>query len=246
MKRLLLVVCLGLCSVCMAGEPVRIAVFGGSVAQFFKERGAQAELEKMMGNYKFYNFGKAGDGLCKQTKIANGKAVVGGIPEKVRNVCDTSATRYDAYIIWCSTNDIWGNEIGRSSDYTEEDGFMDSHLLTQNGGLNYCIRAIQKHDSCAHILVLASLKSFKSPYGYSKTGEALYNPPRRMWDYVQGQIECAERFSLPVLNLWTESGINEYNYKKLCPDGIHPTKEGYLFFCPLLSDFIKRHVGSKE
>lgn len=38
--------------------------------------------------------------------------------------------------------------------------------------------------------------------------------------YAEGQIECAKRFSLPVLNLWNESGINEYNCKQQCPDSI--------------------------
>ncbi len=127
---------------------------------------------------------------------------------------------YDIYIIWCSTNDIWGNPIGTSSDYTGDDGFDERKLATQCGGLNYCIKTIQQHAPSAKILLFASLKSFTDSYGYSRTGLSKYNPPRRMCDYVDAQTECAERFSVPVLNLWAESGINEYNFKELFPKSI--------------------------
>ena len=114
----------------------RIAIFGGSVAQFFNDRGAQDVLAAMLPGAEFHNFGKAGDGLCKQTKIENGKAVIGGIPKIVSEQCAAGKAPYDIYIIWCSTNDIWGNPIGTSSDYTGDDGFDERKLATQCGGLN--------------------------------------------------------------------------------------------------------------
>lgn len=227
-----------------ATAQTRIAIFGGSVAQFFKDRGAQDVLAKMLPGAELHNFGKAGDGLCKQTKIENGKAVIGGIPKIVSEQCAANVAPYDIYIMWCSTNDIWGNPIGTSSDYTEEDGFDERKLTTQCGGLNYCIKTIQQHSPGAKILLFASLKSFTDSYGYSRTGLSKYNPPRRMCDYVDAQIECAERFSVPVLNLWAESGINEYNFKELCPDGIHPTAEAYKQMCPLFRQFLLRFIGN--
>ncbi len=220
----------------------RIAIFGGSVAQFFKDRGGQAELALIMPEAKFFNFGKSGDGLCKQTKIENGKAIVGGIPRIIEEQCAPNKEKFDIYIIWCSTNDIWGNPIGTPDDYTEDDGFDEKNLLTQCGGLNRCIKSIQQHAPEAKILLFASLKSFNDSYGYSRTGITKYNPPRRMCDYVDAQIQCAERFSIPVLNLWAESGINEYNSKKLCPDGIHPTEEAYKGLCPLFKVFLSRFI----
>lgn len=222
----------------------RIAIFGGSVAQFFNDRGAQDVLAAMLPGVEFKNFGKAGDGLCKQTKIENGKAVIGGIPKIVSEQCAAGKALYDIYIIWCSTNDIWGNPIGTSSDYTGDDGFDERKLATQCGGLNYCIKTIQQHAPSAKILLFASLKSFTDSYGYSRTGLSKYNPPRRMCDYVDAQIECAERFSVPVLNLWAESGINEYNFKELCPDGIHPTAEAYKSLCPLFRHFLLRFIDN--
>ena len=131
----------------------RIAIFGGSVAQFFNDRGAQDVLAAMLPGAEFHNFGKAGDGLCKQTKIENGKAVIGGIPKIVSEQCAAGKAPYDIYIIWCSTNDIWGNPIGTSSDYTGDDGFDERKLTTQCGGLNYCIKTIQQHAPSAKILL---------------------------------------------------------------------------------------------
>lgn len=226
-----------------APAQTRVAIFGGSVAQYFNDRGAQAVLAGMMPGTEFHNFGKAGDGLCKQTEVKGGKAVVGGIPKAVAEQCAPGKEPYDIYIIWCSTNDIWGNPVGTPSDFTEEDGFDERKLATQCGGLNYCFREIQRHAPEARILLFASLKSFNDSYGYSRTGAAKYSPPRRMCDYVDAQVGCAERFSVPVLNLWAESGINEYNFKKLCPDGIHPTAEAYIGLCPLFRDFISRFTG---
>lgn len=223
-----------------------VAIFGGSVAQFFQDKGTQAILKENMPGYRFHNFAKAGDGLCKQTQYVDGTVKIGGIPEKVKEACQPGKPHYDIYIIWCSTNDIWGNRIGVSSDYTSDDGYDISRLTTQCGGLNYCIKTITEYSPGAVILLFASMKSFGSSYGYSMTGETRYNPPRRMWDYVKAQKNCAARYSVPVLDLWTESGINELNYKLLCPDGIHPTKEGYLRLCPLFKRFISSHTVQKH
>lgn len=242
-KQFALLVVLSLISSSASFAQIKVAIFGGSVSQFFHDRGAQAILEKSMPDYEFHNFGVSGDGFCKQTKVENGKAVLGGIPKKVSEKCQDNIAPFDVYILWCSTNDIWGNPVGKSSDYTEEDNYSEEALLTQCGGLNYCIQTIQKHAPKARILVFASLKSLGNTYGSSKTGETRYNPPRRMWDYVEGQIECAQRFSVPVLNLWTESGINNSNYKILCPDGIHPTKEGYEMLCPMFKHFIEFYTA---
>ncbi len=221
---------------------IKVAIFGGSVAQYFNDKGVQKELESYMPGYTFTNFAKAGDGLCKQTTYENGVANLGGIPLKVKEVCDSNRL-FDVYVIWCSTNDIWGSPIGQSWDYTDEDGFDEQKLLTQCGGLNYVIKTIQSQSPNARILIFASLKYFGSQYGYSKTGETRYNPPRRMWDYVEMQIDCAQRFSLPVLNLWADSGINECNYKVLCPDGIHPSKEAYRLLCPMFKSFISYYTS---
>lgn len=229
-------------TVVLTSAQTRVAIFGGSVAQFFNDRGGQAELAETMHGVEFHNFGRSGDGLCKQTHRESGKVVIGGIPKIVTEQCSADKEPYDIYIIWCSTNDIWGNPIGTSCDYTAEDNFDENKLLTQCGGLNYCFRTIQQHAPEAHILLFASLKSFNDSYGYSRTGNTHYDPPRRMCDYTDAQTACAERFSVPVLNLWSESGINEYNYKELCPDGIHPTAEAYKRMCPLFKSFLSRFI----
>ena len=239
MKQMIVIM---LCFLSIVGRAqTKVAMFGGSVAQLFQMRGGQSLLESMT-NIKIDNFAKEGDGLCRQTAVVNGKIEIGGIAKKVAEQCKPESPVYDVYIIWCSTNDIWGNEIGTSSDYTNDDNYDTNKLLTQNGGLNYCIKSIMDHAPMSRILILGSMKSFKSSYGYTKTGVRLYKPKRRMWDYVMGQIECANRFSIPVLNLWSESGINEYNYKFLCPDGIHPTAEGYKMLCSIMKNFIQKHL----
>ena len=48
----------------------RIAIFGGSVAQFFNDRGAQDVLAAMLPGAEFHNFGKAGDGNKQKSRTA--------------------------------------------------------------------------------------------------------------------------------------------------------------------------------
>ena len=219
----------------------KIAVFGGSIAEYFKKEGGQQKLEMML-SARITNFGKAGDGLCRQTYKSCDSIIIGGIPKMVEKYCEEGKEHYDVYIIWCSTNDIWGNPIGKSNDFTSEDGYDMNALLTQCGGLNYCIRRIREHSPYAKICIFASMKSFDSSYGYSRTGEMKYIPQRRMWDYVEKQIECANRASIPVLNLWTDSNIDEYNYKKLFVDNIHPSKEGYKYLCAIFARFLQNFL----
>lgn len=71
---------------------------------------------------------------------------------------------------------------------------------------------------------------------------------------VNGQRDCANRFSLPFFNLWENSGINEYNcdYFMYHPDGdkfygspahgndgAHPNEIAYNMLANKISNFLK-------
>lgn len=55
-------------------------------------------------------------------------------------------------------------------------------------------------------------------------------------------IEVARYYSLPVLDLYSVSGIQprlESSRQRLCPDGLHPNDEGHRLICERLKGFLQ-------
>ena len=53
---------------------------------------------------------------------------------------------------------------------------------------------------------------------------------RKLCEYVEVIRKVAEKYSLPVIDLWKISGIQpeiEAIKQKYCPDGLHPNDEGH-------------------
>jgi lysophospholipase L1-like esterase len=60
--------------------------------------------------------------------------------------------------------------------------------------------------------------------------------------YVQIIREVAEYYSLPVLDLWSVSGIQprvEVIKKTYCPDGLHPNDAGHALIAARLKGFLE-------
>lgn len=60
--------------------------------------------------------------------------------------------------------------------------------------------------------------------------------------YVNIIREVAEYYSLPVLDLWSISGIQpnvSVLKEKYCPDGVHPNDEGHKLIASRLAGFLK-------
>jgi hypothetical protein len=74
---------------------------------------------------------------------------------------------FDIYILWASTNDYTNHRaVGTYTDYTEFDSYDEGKLLTQAGGINYCIKKIYELNPNAIIYFFTSSKDFNDQGGY--------------------------------------------------------------------------------
>ncbi len=195
-----------------------VGVFGGSISSFPESSVAKGLWEKHL-NMKIKTYGKPGHGFsCKQGSIQN--QVDGAIA-------------HDIYILWASTNDLQFNHpIGEATDYTEYDGFDKSKRETQCGGINYCIKKLREKNPLCSIYLFTSLKYFTADkHGYLRevsSGSAPIQPT--LYQYVQGQIACAQLQGIPYFNQWEvqENRITPQNFQEYYKeDNFHLTAKGY-------------------
>ena len=122
----------------------------------------------------------------------------------------------DLVVIFGGTNDYGHGDapFGEESDRTPDTFIGACHHLFR--------RAIENYPT-AKIVVMTPLH---------RTGE--YNPDvkgRTLVEYVNVIRETAAKYSIPVIDLWSNSGIQpeiEVIREMFCPDGLHPTDEGHV------------------
>ena len=185
-----------------------VAVFGGSVSVIPPSDSAKVLWEKHL-DLKIANFGVAGAGFSS----LQGKSMQKQVDE---------AGVFDIYILWASTNDYTNKrEIGEYTDYTEFDGYDEQKLITQAGGINYCIRKIYEKNPDAIIYFFTSSKAFHNRGGYDPQMED------GMKNYVEMQKQICALHGIPVLDQFSTAGFNTYNQKKYYADPIHMNWLGY-------------------
>lgn len=195
-----------------------VGVFGGSVSCFSESNIAKGLWKKFL-NMKIKTYGKPGHGFSYTQ---------GSIQNQVNE-----AHKHDIYILWASTNDLQFNHpIGNATDYSVYDNFDKQKRETQCGGINYCIRTLREKNPECTIYLFTSLKFF-SAYGYGyiqKIESNESNISHTLYDYIEGQIACAQSHNIQYLNQWEiqDGQITPSNYSKYYKeDGFHLTSYGY-------------------
>lgn len=197
-------------------DSVRVAVFGGSLSVNKESRAAKNIWRERLGvSVTDYGVGGAGFSSLQGHTLQ-------------QQVNELSGD-YDLYILWASTNDFThSRECGCWSDYTSSDGFDESKLATQCGGINYCIKTILEKNPRARIVFFTSLRFFSRPSGSNPFSEAANDTGKTFSDYVKAQKECCEHYAIPVLDQFNLQGVNEFNYSEYYkPDKLHMTEDGY-------------------
>lgn len=203
-----------------------IAVFGGSLS-VNKESDSAKQLWADMLNARVTTYGVGGAGFSKLQGHT--------LQQQVRE-----AGVYDVYVLWASTNDYNNNrECGQWTDYTEFDGYDESKLDTQCGGINYCIKTLLEKNPKAEIYFFTSLRFFGKEDGYnpfsSKTNQTGSNFAR----YIEAQKECCAHYCIPVLDQFNLQGINIFNCDQYyLPDKLHMTDDGYRKIAPVQVEFL--------
>lgn len=185
-----------------------VAVFGGSVSVIPSSEAAKSMWKESLG-MTVTNYGVGGAGFSS----LQGKSLQQQVDE---------AGVFDIYILWASTNDYTNNrENGSVTDYTELDGFDEKKLVTQAGGINYCIKKIYELNPNATIYFFTSSKAFMNPGGYDPLDS------NGMARYVEMQKQICELHGIPYLDQFTKAGYNTFNQNLFYEDPIHMNEEGY-------------------
>lgn len=185
-----------------------VAVFGGSVSVIPSSEIAKNMWVECLG-MSITNYGVGGAGFSS----LQGKSLQQQLDE---------AGIFDIYVLWASTNDYTnGREVGNYTDYTEFDGFDKKKLITQAGGINYCIKKIYELNPNAQIYFFTSSKAFNDRGAYDPfAGNGMVR-------YVAMQKQICELHGIPYLDQFTLGGYNVYNKDLYYNDPIHMNEAGY-------------------
>ena len=191
-----------------------VAVFGGSLSVNKESRAAKLMWREYL-NMTVTDYGQGGHGFS---------SLQGSVIDQVRKT-----KKHDIYILWASTNDFTNNqEPGTPDDYTEADNFDESKLVTQCGGMNFCIRHLRSLNPEANIYVFGALPFWHHSGCYDPQSKEVNGTGHNFHHYVDLQRQVAERqgvayfdqFCLPILGIGT---------KKLfyLGDNLHMSYNGY-------------------
>ncbi len=191
-----------------------VAIFGGSLSVNKESQAAKLMWREYL-NMNVTDYGHGGYGFS---------SLQGSIIDQVN-----SARKHDIYILWASTNDYTNNrEPGTPQDFTEADNFDKEKLVTQCGGLNYCIRHLREINPEATIYIFGSLPFWWNTGGYDPASTETNKCGHNFYYYTQLQREIADlqglkffdQFSLPILTPQTK----DLFYLK---DNLHMNYNGY-------------------
>lgn len=177
-------------------------------------------IEQKFGLNKANNYGIGGTRFAKQTKPSEVESFDLDFCRRV-NEMDENA---DAVVVFGGTNDFGHGdaEIGIFSDRTPDTFYGACHTLM----LSLINRYIGKN-----IVIVTPLH---------RDGE-INDRGLTLEFYVNIIKEVARYYSLPVLDLYAESGIQPQVpliKEKFCPDGLHPNDEGHI----ILADKIAKYL----
>jgi hypothetical protein len=204
----------------------RIAVFGGSLSVNPESDVAKQIWADMLGA-EVTTYGVGGAGFSSEQGCTLQRQV------------DTAGV-FDIYVLWASTNDYTNSrKCGTWKDYTVLDGYDETKLVTQCGGINYCIRRILEKNPQAEIYFFTSLRFFGNDAGHNPFSQEPNRSGKTFADYIQAQKDCCAYHGIPVLDQYNLQGINEYNYQLFYKeDKLHMTEEGYRRIGPVQAAFL--------
>ncbi|MBP5505453.1 MAG: SGNH/GDSL hydrolase family protein [Bacteroidales bacterium] len=235
LRVLVLFAVIALVAGCTAKEKKQtIALFGGSFSVIAASDIATDYWADQL-NAKITKYGVGGAGFSNKTQW-DGQH----IQWQVDSACAPEAPVYDTYILWASTNDF--NQVNELSgdpwDYTEFDGFDETKLETQCGGINYAIKRIREKAPKAKILFMTSTKCF-TRIG-AGTNPAYSGEETGMNEFVAKQILCCQIAGVPYLDQFMLPPFNESNFAEYCEsDNLHLNEKGYEALRDLQVKFIK-------
>ena len=139
----------------------------------------------------------------------------------------------DAVVVFGGTNDFGHGDapIGTPDDRTVDTFYGAMHVL--------CTKLIEKFPGKL-IVFITPLHRLNED---SKNGDNKPYPIGNLYDYVKIIREVTEIYSIPVLDLFKESGMQPkipVIKEMFMPDGLHPNDEGHKILAYKIAKFLER------
>ena len=141
----------------------------------------------------------------------------------------------DLIVVWFGVNDFhYGRPLGE---------FNNGDVTTVYGAVDSVLDTLISNNVTAKIMVMTPMKNHDyrtSPDSFTKNSAGLYQ-----LDYVNAIKQVADKYSIPVLDMYTESGIAAFNKsqsKQYLMDGLHPNQAGEYRVAKRVTDFVKSHL----
>ena len=185
------------------------------------EKGYPNLIGEKYGAKKVNNYGVAGTCIARQQDTSS--------PLYNKDFCVRSLNidkESDIIVVFGGTNDLGLGDapFGQFSDRTPDTFYGALHTLILN--------LINEYPTAAKIICTPlhrGTEVMPRPHG------------KVLLDYVNAIKEVAEYYSIPVCDLWRNSGLQPrvpIIQQLYCPDTIHPNDEGYKILAERIADFI--------
>ncbi|MBO5909729.1 MAG: SGNH/GDSL hydrolase family protein [Clostridia bacterium] len=207
-------------TVCFLGDSITEGAGSSSPDKCFVSLFAKAHPEA-----KVHNFGIGGTRIAKQIKPSEKSRWDRYFGGRVADMPKTA----DLICIFGGTNDYGHGDVPFGS-------FGDTDEYTFSGAVYTLMHSLVEKYPNAKIVIFTPLH---------RVGERV--PAKRLdgefilRDYVERIKETAEYFSLPILDLWSVSGLQpeiEIIKEKFMPDGLHPNDEGYIKLFDIINKYL--------
>ena len=172
-----------------------------------------------------YNYGVSGSRIAKQIKCEEPFDTQDFVKR-----ADSMNDEADVIVVFGGTNDFGHGDapIGNFNGYDEYTFYGALHSLI--------IKLVSKYPD-AYIMFMTPLHRIGENDGKNDRGE----PVQQLSEYVDIIIEVCRYYSIPVLDLYSISGIQPeipIIRKKYMPDGLHPSDVG----ANRIAQILKKHL----
>lgn len=176
---------------------------------------------------KVYNYGIGGTRIASQkdpNDSVNNQYFLTRLPIMEKNA--------DYVVVFGGTNDYGHGDapFGAYSDTTDE---------TFCGALRHLIISLYEKYPTARIVFVTPLHRESELSGINDRG---ISAPAKFIEYINAIRDIAEEYSIPVIDLYANSNIHaktDETKKRLLPDGLHPSDEGYKRIAEMIYKFLR-------
>ncbi|MBQ9747485.1 MAG: SGNH/GDSL hydrolase family protein [Clostridia bacterium] len=186
-------------------------------------------LERECGFAVARNYGKSGTRIARQLTMSDSPFDV-DFNMRAPQMDDDA----DLVIVFGGTNDFGHGQAPLGI-------FEDRNVHTFYGAMHtLCQTLIRKYPRAKLVFLTPLHRISESPETNSQKPEGIY--PRPLVSYVRAIREICEYYSIPVLDLYKESGMPG-NVREFCdiyiPDGLHPNDAGHEIIAHKIKKFLE-------